>query len=33
MHLLARILLAYFPPYFTKMLVNTSSIHSAFCFI
>jgi len=32
-YLLARILRAYFPRYFTKMLVNTSSIHSAFCFI
>ncbi|WP_288595828.1 hypothetical protein, partial [uncultured Ruminococcus sp.] len=29
----ARHLLANFPSYFTKMLVNTSSIHSAFCFI
>ena len=28
-----RHLLANFPSYFTKMLVNTSSIHSAFCFI
>jgi len=39
-YLPARILRAYFPryfgkilAYFTKMLVNTSSIHSAFCFI
>ena len=29
----ARHLLANFSSYFTKMLVNTSSIHSAFCFI
>ncbi len=29
----ARHLLANFPSYFTKMLVNTSSIHSTFCFI
>ena len=29
----ARHLLANFPSYFTKMLVNTASIHSAFCFI
>ncbi|ERJ97170.1 hypothetical protein RUMCAL_00443 [Ruminococcus callidus ATCC 27760] len=29
----ARHLLANFPSYFTKMLVNTSSIHSAFCSI
>ena len=29
----ARHLLANFQSYFTKMLVNTSSIHSAFCFI
>jgi hypothetical protein len=29
----ARHLLANFPSSFTKMLVNTSSIHSAFCFI
>ena len=29
----ARRLLANFPSYFTKMLVNTASIHSAFCFI
>ena len=28
-----RHLRANFPSYFTKMLVNTSSIHSAFCFI
>ena len=29
----ARHLLANFSSYFTKMLVNTSSIHSTFCFI
>ena len=29
----ARHLLANFPSYFTKILVNTASIHSAFCFI
>jgi hypothetical protein len=26
-------LLAYFPPWFTKMLVNTYSIRCAFCFL
>ena len=29
----ARHMLASFPSYFTKMLVNTQSIHCAFCFI